>query len=264
VTLDYPAATGTENIMLVACLTEGTTTVENAASDPEVVDFGTCLAKMGANISGLGTNTIQITGAKALHGTHHRVVSDRIDAATFAVAAAMTGGNVTLINARPEHFEIVLTKLEDSGAVVTRTVDAVTIQGPDRLKSVNIRTLPYPAFPTDVQAPMMAAMTVADGASLIWEQVYDNRFTQGPELRRMGANITIAGDKAVVVGVPGLTAAPVMASDIRAGGALVLAGLAASGETTISRVYHVDRGYDHIELRLQRLGATIERFNEPI
>ncbi|HOM58161.1 MAG TPA: UDP-N-acetylglucosamine 1-carboxyvinyltransferase, partial [Candidatus Latescibacteria bacterium] len=162
-----------------------------------------------------------------------------------------------------DHFEIVLTKLEEAGAIVTRLDTGVRVQGPDRLKSVNVRTLPYPAFPTDVQAPMMAAMATAEGASLIWEQVYDNRFTQGPELRRMGANITIAGDKAVVVGVPELTGAPVMASDIRAGGSLVLAGLVAKGETTVSRVYHIDRGYDHLETRLQKLGAVIERYNEP-
>lgn len=263
VTLDYPAATGTENIMLLACLTRGVTTIENAASDPEVEDFGNCLAKMGAQIRGLGTNTIVIEGVEALRGTRHRVVPDRIDAATFAIGAAMTKGNVLLSNARHSHFEIVLTKLEEAGASVTRSEDSVRVEGPERLKSVNVRTLPYPAFPTDVQAPMMAAMGVAEGASLIWEQVYDNRFTQGPELRRMGANITIAGDKAVVVGVPELTGAPVMASDIRAGGSLVLAGLAAKGETTVSRVYHVDRGYDHLEARLQKLGAVIERFNEP-
>ena len=262
VTLDYPAATGTENIMLAASLTPGTTTIENAACDPEVVDFSECLRKMGADIRGLGTNRIEITGVERLHGTTHRVMPDRIDAATFAVAAAMTRGQVTLVNARADHFEIVLTKLEDAGAKVLRQPNAVTVSGPERLRAVNIRTLPYPAFPTDVQAPMMAAMSIAEGASLIWEQVYDNRFTQGPELRRMGANITIAGDKAVVVGVPELTAAPVMASDIRAGGALVLAGLVARGETTVSRVYHIDRGYDHIERRLQRLGASIERFAE--
>lgn len=263
VTLDYPAATGTENIVLLACLTEGTTTIENAACDPEVVDFGECLVKMGAQITGLGTNTVRVTGVKALRGTRHRVVPDRIDAATFAVGAAMTRGDVFLANARSDHFEIVLTKLEEAGAIVTRLDTGVRVQGPDRLKSVNVRTLPYPAFPTDVQAPMMAAMATAEGASLIWEQVYDNRFTQGPELRRMGANITIAGDKAVVVGVPELTGAPVMASDIRAGGSLVLAGLVAKGETTVSRVYHIDRGYDHLETRLQKLGAVIERYNEP-
>ncbi|HOF61478.1 MAG TPA: UDP-N-acetylglucosamine 1-carboxyvinyltransferase [Candidatus Latescibacteria bacterium] len=263
VTLDYPAATGTENIVLLACLTEGTTTIENAACDPEVVDFGECLVKMGAQITGLGTNTVRVTGVKALRGTQHRVVPDRIDAATFAVGAAMTQGDVFLANARSDHFEIVLTKLEEAGAIVTRLDTGVRVQGPDRLKSVNVRTLPYPAFPTDVQAPMMAAMATAEGASLIWEQVYDNRFTQGPELRRMGANITIAGDKAVVVGVPELTGAPVMASDIRAGGSLVLAGLVAKGETTVSRVYHIDRGYDHLETRLQKLGAVIERYNEP-
>ncbi|HRU23464.1 MAG TPA: UDP-N-acetylglucosamine 1-carboxyvinyltransferase [Candidatus Latescibacteria bacterium] len=263
VTLDYPAATGTENIVLLACLTEGTTTIENAACDPEVVDFGECLLKMGAQITGLGTNTVRVTGVKALRGTRHRVVPDRIDAATFAVGAAMTRGDVFLANARSDHFEIVLTKLEEAGAIVTRLDTGVRVQGPDRLKSVNVRTLPYPAFPTDVQAPMMAAMATAEGASLIWEQVYDNRFTQGPELRRMGANITIAGDKAVVVGVPELTGAPVMASDIRAGGSLVLAGLVAKGETTVSRVYHIDRGYDHLETRLQKLGAVIERYNEP-
>jgi UDP-N-acetylglucosamine 1-carboxyvinyltransferase len=262
VTLDYPAVTGTENIVLAATLTPGTTTIENAACDPEVVDFGECLVKMGTNIRGLGTNRVEIRGVEKLHGAAHRVQPDRIDAATFAVAAAMTRGKVRLANARADHFEIVLTKLEDAGATVERASGGVTVSGPDRLRAVNIRTLPYPAFPTDVQAPMMAAMSVADGASLIWEQVFDNRFNQGPELRRMGANITIAGDKAVVVGVDQLRGAPVMASDIRAGGALVLAGLAAKGVTTVSRAYHIDRGYDHIERRLRSLGASIERFSE--
>ena len=262
ITMDYPAATGTENIILAGVTAEGVTVIDNAACDPEVVDFGACLQKMGAQIRGLGTNRIEIEGVERLRGTVHRVVPDRIDAATFAVAAAMTRGRVWLRHARADHIEIVLTKLEEAGATVTRSADGVDVAGPDRLRAVNIRTLPYPAFPTDVQAPMMAAMSIADGASLIWEQVYDNRFTQGPELRRMGANITIAGDKAVVVGVPELRGAPVMASDIRAGGALVLAGLAARGDTTVSRVYHIDRGYDHLERRLQQLGATVERFNE--
>jgi len=264
VTLDYPAVTGTENIILAAVHADGITVIENAACDPEVVDFGECLREMGADIRGPGTKRIEVAGVERLHGARHRVVPDRIDAATFAISAAMTRGKVFLRDARPDHFEIVLTKLEDAGATILRRPDGVEVTGPDRLRAVNIRTLPYPAFPTDVQAPMMAAMSVADGASLIWEQVYDNRFTQGPELRRMGANITIAGDKAVVVGVPELAGAPVMSSDIRAGGALVLAGLAARGETTVSRVYHIDRGYDHLERRLQRLGATIERFDEKI
>lgn len=262
VTLDYPAATGTENIMLAATRADGTTIIENAACDPEVVDFGECLLKMGADIRGLGTSHIEITGVESLHGAAHRVQPDRIEAATFAVAAAMTNGQVKLVNARPGQFEIVLAKLENAGATVLREPAGVSVTGPDRLRAVNIRTLPYPGFPTDVQAPMMAAMSIADGASLVWEQVYDNRFMQGPELRRMGANITIAGDKAVIVGVPQLLGAPVMASDIRAGGALVLAGLAARGVTTVSRVYHIDRGYDHIEQRLQKLGAKVERFSE--
>ncbi len=262
VTLDYPAATGTENIMLAAALAEGETIIENAACDPEVVDFGDCLSRMGADIAGLGTNTIQVRGVKTMHGARHRVMPDRIDSATLAVAAAMTRGELFLREATSDHFEIVLSKLEDAGAIIDRQPDGVGVRGPDRLKAVNIRTLPYPAFPTDVQAPMMAAMSISNGASMIWEQVYDNRFTQGPELRRMGANITIAGDKAVIVGVQRLVGAPVMASDIRAGGALVLAGLAASGETTVARVYHVDRGYDRLERRLQSVGADIERFDD--
>ena len=262
VTLDYPAATGTENIMLAAALAEGETIVENAACDPEVVDFGDCLSRMGADITGLGTNTIRVRGVKTMHGARHRVMPDRIDAATLAVAAAMTRGELFLREATSDHFEIVLSKLEDAGAIIDRQPDGVGVRGPDRLEAVNIRTLPYPAFPTDVQAPMMAAMSISEGASMIWEQVYDNRFTQGPELRRMGANITIAGDKAVIVGVPRLVGAQVMASDIRAGGALVLAGLAASGETTVARVYHVDRGYDRLERRLQSVGADIERFDD--
>jgi len=262
ITLDYPAATGTENVVLAAVLANGTTVIENAAADPEVVDFGECLLKMGADIKGLGTGRVTVKGVRCLHGTTHRAMPDRIDAATLAIAAAMTRGNVYLRNARADQFEIVLTKLEEAGARVSRETDGVAVSGPDRLGALNIRTLPYPAFPTDVQAPMMAALSTAEGASLIWEQVYDNRFMHGPELRRMGANITIAGDKAVVVGVSELQGAPVMASDIRAGGALVLAALHAKGETKISRIYHIDRGYDHLERRLQGLGAEIERFDE--
>ena len=166
------------------------------------------------------------------------------------------------MGARVDHFRIVISKLQDAGATVVEEEGSVTITGPERLDAVNIRTLPYPAFPTDVQAPMMAAMTLAQGACVVWEQVYDNRFTQGPELRRMGANITIAGDKAVVVGVPMLKGAQVMASDIRAGAALVLAGLAAQGDTTVSRVYHIDRGYNRLERDLASLGAVIERVVE--
>ena len=264
VILDYPAATGTENVMLAAVRTPGVTVIENAACDPEVVDFGTCLQKMGADIQGLGTNRLEITGVDELYGTVHRVMPDRINAGTFAIAAAMTRGDILLKGARAEHLDLVLSKLETAGATIERREDGVRVVGPDRLKSVNVRTLPYPAYPTDVQAPMMAAMSLADGAALIWEQVYDNRFTQGPELRRMGANITIAGDKAVVVGVPSLKGAPVMASDIRAGGALVLAGLAAKGETTVSRIYHIDRGYNNLEDHLRKLGAEIERFDEPM
>ena len=229
-----------------------------------MVDFGVCLQEMGADIVGLGTNRLEITGVEELHGAVHRVMPDRINAGTFAIAAAMTHGDVFLKGARADHFDIVLSKLESAGAIIERSEDGVRVQGPDRLKAVNVRTLPYPAYPTDVQAPMMAAMSLAEGAALIWEQVYDNRFTQGPELRRMGANITIAGDKAVVVGVPELRGAPVMASDIRAGGALVLAGIAAKGETTVSRIYHIDRGYNRLEEHLQKLGAVIERYDEPM
>jgi UDP-N-acetylglucosamine 1-carboxyvinyltransferase len=261
VTLDYPAATGTENVLLAAVCAKGVSILENAAADPEVVDFAECLVEMGADIRGIGTGRIEVHGVDHLHGARHRAMPDRINAGTFAVASAMTGGDVFLKEARSEHFEIVLAKLEVAGAIIERRPDGVRVQGPDRLIAVNIRTLPYPAFPTDVQAPMMAAMTLADGASMIWEQVYDNRFMQGPELRRMGANIITAGDKAVIVGVPELVGAPVMASDIRAGGSLVLAALAAKGETTVSRVYHIDRGYDHIERMFQQLGGRIERFD---
>ncbi len=260
--LDFPAVSGTINLLLAAVLADGVTVIGNAARDPELVDTCLFLVEMGAKIDGVGTGTLIIEGVDSLSAVTYEVAPDRINAATFAVAAAMTKGQVRLVGARVDHFRIVISKLQDAGATVVEEEGSVTITGPERLDAVNIRTLPYPAFPTDVQAPMMAAMTLAQGACVVWEQVYDNRFTQGPELRRMGANITIAGDKAVVVGVPMLKGAQVMASDIRAGAALVLAGLAAQGDTTVSRVYHIDRGYNRLERDLASLGAVIERVVE--
>jgi len=260
VCLDYPSHTGTENLMMAGVLAEGVTVVENAACEPEIKDFGDFLNSMGAKVSGHGTPTITIEGVKRLKAVTYTPIPDRIVAGTFMYAAAITAGEIEIRNVRTDHLRMVMDKLSDMGVLFDNKKDgSVVVKGPKRLTAVDITTMPHPGFPTDLQPPYMACLAVADGVSFVWETVFENRFIHAAELNRMGANIRVAGDKAVVVGVPSLIGAPVMASDIRAGAALVLAGLAAKGTTIIDRVYHIDRGYEHIEDKLASLGANIRR-----
>ncbi len=254
---------GTANVMMAATLAEGVTIIESAACEPEVVDLARFLTAMGAKISGAGSPTITITGVKELHGADHEVIPDRIEAATFAIAAAMTHGEVTLRGARPDHMHAVLDKLHEAGVVVERNGTGVRIRRNGRLKPVDITTLPYSGFPTDVQAQMMALMTVTPGISIITERIFESRFMHVSELARLGADIEIEGPSAIVKGGKALSGAPVMASDLRASAALVLAALAARGTTQVNRVYHIDRGYENIDGKLRALGARIERIEEP-
>jgi len=258
--LDYPSHTGTENLMMAAVRAGGKTVIENAASDPEVRDFGNYLNAMGANISGLGTSTVMIDGVDRLTAVSYTPIPDRIVAGTYMCAAAVTAGEIEIENIHESDIRIVMDKLSNMGVEFEKkTGGTVMVKGPARLRSVDLTTIPYPGFPTDLQPPFMACLACAEGVSLIRETVFENRFIHAAELNRMGAYIRVAGDKAVVVGVPCLTGAPVMSSDLRAGAALVLAGLAAHGTTTVDRVYHIDRGYEKMETKLQALGAHITR-----
>jgi len=259
ITFDLQTVTGTENLMMAAALAEGTTILENAACEPEVDDLARLLTAMGARVEGTGTATITIHGVPVLGGASHQIIPDRIEAGTFAVAAAVTGGDITLRGCRPGHLEAVITKLEEAGAQIEAGPDTLRVTGVGRPRAVNVRTHPFPGFATDMQAQIMALMTVAEGRSVITETVFENRFMHVNELLRLGADITIAGNTAVVQGVPKLLGAPVMATDLRASASLVLAGLAAQGTTAISRIYHLDRGYEAIEKKLTSLGADIER-----
>jgi UDP-N-acetylglucosamine 1-carboxyvinyltransferase len=259
ITFDLQTVTGTENLMMAAALAQGTTVLENAACEPEVADLADLLNAMGATIEGAGTATVTIHGVPALRGASHRTIPDRIETGTLAVAAAITGGEVTIEDCRPEHLEAVLAKLEESGATVSAGAGTLTVRGARRPRAVNVRTQPFPGFATDMQAQMMALMAVASGRSVITETVFENRLMHVNELLRMGADITTAGNTAVVQGVPGLLGAPVMATDLRASASLVVAALAAAGTTTVSRIYHLDRGYEALEEKLHRLGADIER-----
>jgi UDP-N-acetylglucosamine 1-carboxyvinyltransferase len=253
---------GTANVMMAATLAEGVTVIESAACEPEVVDLAKFLNGMGAKISGAGSPTITVTGVKALHGVEHEVIPDRIEAATFAIAAAMTHGDVTLRGARADHMHAVLDKLHDAGVHIQRNGTGVGIRQNGRLKPVDITTLPYSGFPTDVQAQMMALMALVPGISIITERIFESRFMHVSELARLGADIEIEGPSAIVKGGKPLSGAPVMASDLRASAALVLAGLAARGTTQVNRVYHIDRGYENIDGKLRQLGARIERIEE--
>lgn len=259
VPLAFPSVGATENLLMAASLAEGQTVLQNAAREPEVSDLAHCLVKMGAGIDGIGTDELVITGSRRLCGAHHTVVADRIEAGTYAMAAAITGGDVELVGAVAEHLEVPLEMLEQSGTAVSKTNRGLRIAATGRPQAVDIATSGYPGFPTDLQAQAMALMTVADGASVVTETIFENRFMHVPELVRMGADITVRGGAAMVRGVESLKGAPVMATDLRASSSLVLAGLAAEGETTISRVYHIDRGYERIEEKLSALGAEIER-----
>jgi UDP-N-acetylglucosamine 1-carboxyvinyltransferase len=257
--LDLPSVGATENLMMAATLAEGTTLIENAAKEPEIEDLASVLNKMGARVQGAGTDIITIEGVTALCGTTHRVIPDRIEAASFLIAGALIGDHVRVSGARAGHLDAFIIKLKEAGVTVVCDENGVGVQGNGSIKSVDVTTLPYPGFPTDLQAQMMVLMAVADGVSVITETIFENRFMHAQELDRMGADIRLEGNRAVVRGVRGLSGAPVMASDLRASVALVLAGLVANGTTEISRVYHLDRGYEHIETKLSRLGAAIER-----
>jgi UDP-N-acetylglucosamine 1-carboxyvinyltransferase len=258
-TFDQVSVTGTENLMMAATLAKGTTVLENAAREPEVGDLACLLQKMGARIEGAGTSTISIEGVEELTGARHRIIPDRIEAATLAVAAVITQGDVVIRNCIPQHFEAVTGKLQETGAVVAVEEEGVRVRMPGRPRAVDITTAPFPGFATDVQAQIMALMAVAEGRSVITETVFENRFMHIPELIRMGADIAFGGRTAVVQGVPFLRGAPVMATDLRASASLVLAGLQARGETVLHRVYHLDRGYERLEAKLHSLGGDIRR-----
>lgn len=259
--LDFPSVGATENILMAASLAEGKTVLQNAAEEPEIVDLATYLNSMGANIRGAGTNVIRIEGVKELHGANHSVIPDRIEAGTFMVGAAMTQGNVFVENALSEHLKPLIAKLKEVGAEVQEEIDGIRVIGHQPLRPADIKTLPYPGFPTDMQAQFMALTTICEGTSVITETVFENRFMHVDEFKRMGAKIRIEGRSAIVEGVPKLKGADVNATDLRAGAALVMAGLVAEGETRVGYLYHIDRGYDNLVLKLQRLGADIVRVN---
>lgn len=259
--LDFPSVGATENILMAASMAEGKTVLENAAEEPEIVDLATYLNSMGANIRGAGTNVIRIEGVKELHGANHAVIPDRIEAGTFMVGAAMTQGNVFVENAISEHLKPLISKLKEVGAEVQEEIDGIRVIGHAPLRPADIKTLPYPGFPTDMQAQFMALTTICQGTSVVTETVFENRFMHVDEFKRMGAKIRIEGRSAIVEGVPRLKGASVNATDLRAGAALVLAGLVADGETEVGYLYHIDRGYDNLVLKLQRLGADIVRVN---
>jgi UDP-N-acetylglucosamine 1-carboxyvinyltransferase len=261
--MDTVTVGGTENLLMAAALAEGRTVLENAAREPEVVDLANCLVAMGAKIEGIGTDTMIIDGVEQLHGCEYSVMPDRIEAGTYLVAAAACRGKVRLRDIQPGTLDAVLSKLEEAGADILVEPNAITLDmHGKRPKAVSIKTAPYPGFPTDMQAQFMAMNAIADGASSVVETIFENRLIQTHEMNRMGANISIEGNTAMVNGVEKLTGAPVMASDLRASASLVIAGLVAEGETEIERIYHIDRGYECIEEKLQTLGANIRRAND--
>lgn len=261
IVMDIVTVTGTENLMMAATLAEGTTILENAAREPEVIDLAHCLIAMGAKIQGAGTDIITIEGVSTLHGATYPVMPDRIETGTFLVAAAATGGAIHLKKTRPATLDAVLDKLREAGAVIDSGEDWISLRTTGSLKAVNLRTAPYPAFPTDMQAQFMVLDCIAEGTAVITETIFENRFMHVQELQRMNAHIEVEGNTAIVRGVSHLEGASVMATDLRASASLVLAGLVAQGETTIDRIYHLDRGYEHIEEKLSGLGAIISRVN---
>lgn len=256
---DLVTVTGTENLLMAACLAEGTTVIENAAREPEVSDLARCLVAMGADIDGIGTDTLHVRGVSRLHGARYRVMPDRIETGTYLCAAAITGGGIRLTRADPGSLEAVLAKLAEAGCRIETGPDWVVLQAPARLRAVDVRTAPYPGFPTDMQAQFMALDTVAEGSGVIRETIFENRFMHAVELQRLGADIRIDGNTAVVTGVARLDGAAVMATDLRASAGLVVAALKAEGETIIERIYHLDRGYERIEEKLGALGAQVRR-----
>ena len=257
--MDLVTVTGTENLMMAATLADGTTVIENAALEPEVADLGNCLNAMGARVSGAGTDVITVEGVDRLHAADYRVMPDRIESGTFLAAAAATGGGIRLSGARADILGAVIAKLQEAGAEVEHGEDWVALQSHGKPVAVNARTAPYPAFPTDMQAQLMALNAVADGTSVITETIFENRFMHAQELKRLGAEIDVEGNTAVVQGVEHLQGARVMATDLRASASLVIAGLVAEGETLVDRIYHLDRGYECIEEKLSQLGARIKR-----
>jgi len=256
---DVVTVTGTENLMMAAVLADGVTTLANAAREPEIVDLAACLTAMGARIDGAGTDCIVIEGVRSLHGTTHAIMPDRIETGTFVAAAAATGGDVLIVGADPHTLAAVLDKFRESGADITTVDSTIRVRGNGALRAANVRTAPYPAFPTDMQAQFMALATLASGVSVITETIFENRMMHVQELLRLGADIEVEGNTAVIKGVARLTGANVMATDLRASACLVIAGLVADGETTIDRIYHLDRGYERIEDKLSALGARIRR-----
>lgn len=259
--MDLVTVTGTENLMMAAALAQGTTVLENAAKEPEVVDMADCLIKMGAKIKGAGSDVITIEGVEKLNGAEHQVVCDRIEAGTYMVAAAMTGGEVKLLNVSAHLLDAVIEKLREAGATVLSDANTITVKSDGKLKAVNIRTAPHPAFPTDMQAQFMALNTVASGVSKVTETIFENRFMHVQEMQRLGADIDIDGNTALVKGVSELEGATVMATDLRASASLVLAGLVAKGQTVIERIYHLDRGYEDLEEKFNALGANVKRMS---
>lgn len=260
--LDFPSVGATENIMMAACLAEGTTTLENPAEEPEIVDLANYLNQMGARIRGAGTDVIRIEGVKSMHGAEHTAIPDRIEAGTYMIAAAMTHGDVIIENVLAEHQKPLLAKLREAGVLIEEDIDRIHVACPGELKGVNVKTLPYPGFPTDMQAQFMAMMTISQGRSTVMETVFENRFMHVVELNRMGANIATTGARgAIIEGPAKLTGCEVNASDLRAGAAMILAGLVAEGTTTVGNLHHIDRGYEDIVGKLKALGADIQRIS---
>ncbi len=257
--MPFPSVGATENLMMAACLANGQTVIANAAREPEISDLAACLVSMGARIAGIGTDRLTIEGVDRLHGTTHPIVADRIETGTYACAAAITGGSVHLRGGRLAHLGAVAQSLAEAGVEMTEQEDGITVRRLNGLHGADVMTEPYPGFPTDMQAQFMALMSVSDGAAMLTETIFENRFMHVPELNRMGARINVHGSSAIVRGVPQLSGAPVMATDLRASVSLVLAGLAARGETVVNRVYHLDRGYEAVEEKLAACGADIER-----
>lgn len=259
IVFDFPSVGATENLLMTASLSEGKTIIENAACEPEIVDLANFLNKMGAKISGAETRTIEILGVNELHGTEHTVIPDRIETGTFLLAGVITGGKITLHKVIPEHLEVVLAKLHEAGAKIEQDEDSISIIGDKELKPVDIETLPYPGFPTDMQAQWMALMSIAKGKSIIRETIFENRFLHVGELQRMGAKIEVKGNTSIIDGVKHLSGAPVKATDLRASAALLLAGLVAEGKTEINEIHHLERGYENIVSKLRNLGARIRK-----
>ncbi len=262
INFDIPTVTGTENLMMAATLAEGVTLLENAACEPEVVDLANALISMGALIEGAGTSIIKIKGVRDLKPLDYEIIPDRIENGTYLAAAAVTGGDVKITCCKPEHSEALINKLTEAGVKIEREGDRLSVRGSGKLSAVDIRTMPYPGFPTDMQAQFMALMAVSEGTSLITENIFENRFMHVAEMNRMGADIKVEGSTATVTGVKTLRGAPVMATDLRASASLIISGLAAEGTTIVDRVYHIDRGYERIEEKLRMLGANIRRVRE--